>query len=149
MVSLWHFALANSWETADLEKWGDTGIERAARWNGKPGRMVKALRDSGFLDGSIIHDWMEAAGKLVHERLRKREERSKTVKIVSRTVRPTSRTVRPLGRKVDTTVPYSTVQDSTVQNRTGPDSKTSYKVSVVPSVGPKISVGATTTKSSN
>jgi len=76
--SLWHFVLRNAWRDADLEQWGDRGIEKAARWRGEPGKMVSALRDSEFLDGFVVHDWMDRAGRLVADRLRKEGARRKT-----------------------------------------------------------------------
>lgn len=67
--ALFHFALDNSWRVGDLTNWGDSGIERAAKWRRKPGALVSALRESGFLDGSIIHGWSERAGVLIKKRV--------------------------------------------------------------------------------
>lgn len=75
LQSLWHFVLRNAWRDADLEPWGDSGIEQAARWRGRSGAFVKAMRDVGYLDGAIAHGWLERAGRLVYDRFRKEEER--------------------------------------------------------------------------
>lgn len=67
--ALFHFALDNSWRAGDLSKWGDAGIERAAKWRRKPGAMVSALRESTFLEGSTIKGWSERAGLLIKKRV--------------------------------------------------------------------------------
>src|SRR4051812_39895287 len=69
LVSLWLFTLRSAWRDADLSKWGDAGIERAAGWYGEPGKFVHAVRECGFLDGGVVHGWMERAGDLVWKRL--------------------------------------------------------------------------------
>ena len=101
LTSLWHFVLRNAWRDADLSPWGDDGIEAAARWGGKRGKMLKALRDCGFIDGNICHGWIERAGKLVYDRLYN-EERRKTA--LER-------------RKAEATVPYPTVPNRTLPNQ--------------------------------
>lgn len=67
--ALFHFALDNSWRAGDLSKWGDAGIERAAKWRRKPGALVSALRESTFLEGSTIKGWSERAGLLIKKRV--------------------------------------------------------------------------------
>ena len=71
------FCFDNAWRDASLERWNDAGIEEACRWNGKEGKMSKALRNAGFLDGFIVHGWLENAGKLVNDRLRIEAKRNK------------------------------------------------------------------------
>lgn len=83
LTSLWHFVLRNAWSDANLEPWGDVGIEMACRWDGKPGEMVKALRAVNFLDDSQVHGWLERAGTLVYDRLRKRKSREDSVRGLS------------------------------------------------------------------
>jgi len=106
-MSLWHFVLRNAWETADLEPWGDDGIEHAARWGGQPGAFVAALRDAGYLDGSVAHGWMNRAGSLVMDRLRKKTERSKKVRGLSGESPGTPEATVPYR-----TVPYPTLPTS-------------------------------------
>lgn len=87
MVLLWSFTTEHAWKDADLAPWGDEGIEQAAGWKGQPGAFVAALRECGrekdggrgpgFLDGSIVHDWLELAGKLVTDRIAKIKKRRK------------------------------------------------------------------------
>lgn len=70
LFSLWHFVLRNAWRDANLEPWGDEGIERASRWDGEKGVFVAALRECGFLDGFVVHGWQKRAGRLVQDRRR-------------------------------------------------------------------------------
>lgn len=78
--ALWHFTLRSAWsKSADLTPWGEAGIERAMKWRRKPGALVAALRESGFLDGFTPHGWMERAGSLVKKRLGREDERRKEV----------------------------------------------------------------------
>lgn len=100
LTSLWHFVLRNAWRDANLEKWGDQGIERAARWDGEPGVFVKALREAGYLDGSVAHDWLERAGKLVNDRLYNDQRKKYAV----------------IRRKSDATLPNPTLPNPTQPN---------------------------------
>lgn len=106
MASLWHFVLRNAWRDANLEPWGDRGIERAARWIGEPGVFVKAARDSGIIDGFVVHGWAERAGRLVGERLKNDTLRKSYVK--------RKKTVS----KHEATLPNPTVPNPTVPNPT-------------------------------
>lgn len=83
LTSLWHFTLRNAWKNADLADWGDATIERKARWEGKPGVFVDALRKSGFLDKSKIHGWLERAGRLVIDRLKNERKREQAVERIN------------------------------------------------------------------
>ena len=107
--ALWHFTLRNSWRTASLKKWGDRGIERASRWHGKPGIFVKALRRSGWLDGFVPHGWLEKAGRLVEDRLRKEQKRVQEQRRTSPGT--TADGSGTNGGQVSPTVPYRTGQD--------------------------------------
>ncbi len=104
LASLWHFTLRNAWRDADLAPWGEKGIERGARWVGDPGKFVAAARECGFLDGTIVHGWMDRAGKLVQDRLYN-EQRRKNV---------------DLRRKADATVHNPTVHNPTVPTDIAP-----------------------------
>ncbi len=46
-------------------------IEKMCRWAGEPGKFVKALEKSGFIDsteyGKVVHDWWEINGHQVRE----------------------------------------------------------------------------------
>ena len=110
LISLWHFVLRNAWRDANLEAWGEDGIEKAARWYGKKGEFIKETRNCGIIDGFFSHGWMERAGRLVYDRLRKEAERAGTVHKLSRTKSGLS---------------MATVPNSTVPNRTEEKNTTS------------------------
>lgn len=111
MHSLWHFVLRNSWKSADLSGWGDEGIEKAARWDGVQGDFVTALRETRLLDGCVVHGWLERAGRLVYDRIRKQKQRKSVIKNVHKLS-----TISPGQSKA--TVPYPTVPNSTQPNST-------------------------------
>jgi hypothetical protein len=81
--ALWHFTLRNAWRDANLEPWGDVGIERAAKWRRAPGTFVRALREAGLLNGFIPHGWLERAGDLVKKRLDRESARREKLASVS------------------------------------------------------------------
>ena len=109
---LWHFVLRNAWKDADLEPWGDLGIERACKWHGEAGKLVAAMRNCGskgghgFMVGFVAYGWQERAGRLVYDRLRKEGERLSAAKR------------RKNGGKSKATVPYPTVPNRTKPNTT-------------------------------
>jgi hypothetical protein len=75
LMSLWHFVLRNAWHDADLEPWGELGAERAAKWTGEQGLFIKSIRSAGYIDGFVVHGWIERAGKLVTDRIYNEERR--------------------------------------------------------------------------
>lgn len=97
LMSLWHFVLRNAWHDANLEPWGDLGVEHAAKWRGEPMLFIKAIRSAGYLDGYVVHGWIERAGKLVTDRIYN-EERRKNAN---------------LRRKTVATLPYPTLPNPT------------------------------------
>lgn len=99
---LWWWAVDNR-ETGDLAGLFDRDIAAACDWSGDPKKLIKALKNTGWItQDDQLKDWLDYAGRLVTDRLRKRAER-----ILSKTC---PRTV------LDET-------PSTVQDRTVPDSK--------------------------
>ena len=109
LQSLWHFVLRNAWRDANLEPWGDAGIERAARWMRSAGALTSALREVGYLDGYYAHGWLERAGRLVYDRSRKENSRKSAVKR------------RTNGGQSKATLPYPTLP-----NRTQPTDLAAY-----------------------
>lgn len=87
VVSLWCFTERNAWRDGDLEKWGELGISRAARWSGAPGLLIKALSEAGFLDGFIVHEWTEHQSQLIYDR--ERWQKPTTREPLEKRVRPT------------------------------------------------------------
>lgn len=68
LLFLWLFTVRNAWRDGDLSKWGDNAIERGAGWQGGKGVLVDALRSSGWLDGSEVHDWQDVAGVFIKQK---------------------------------------------------------------------------------
>ena len=59
--ALWHVALEQA-EDGDLSRWSDEEIAEAADYPGDAPQCVKLLQDHGWLDGKLIHDWVDYAG---------------------------------------------------------------------------------------
>lgn len=70
LTVLWHAALEQA-EDGDLTNWGDNFIAAAAQWDGDGDKFCKALRDNKWLDGHLIHDWWDYAGKFLTIKYRK------------------------------------------------------------------------------
>ncbi|HOX22260.1 MAG TPA: hypothetical protein PLL10_02255 [Elusimicrobiales bacterium] len=64
---LWYAALEKQ-EDGDLSCWPDEVIAHNAYWNGNPADFVVALRECGWLDGRLIHDWLDYAGRFLEGR---------------------------------------------------------------------------------
>lgn len=67
--ALWHTALEQA-EDGDLSSWDDAFIAAAASWEGDPTLFCKALRAYGWVDGHIIHDWLDYAGRYLESKYR-------------------------------------------------------------------------------
>lgn len=70
---LWHFA-AEFAPRGDVGRYDDLRIEAALDWHGKPGRLVSALIESGWIDRHsecrlCVHDWADHADDAVRKRL--------------------------------------------------------------------------------
>lgn len=57
----WHTVLEQQ-EDGDLSKWSDQLIARAAMWEGDATEFVARLRERGWLDGHLVHDWIDYVG---------------------------------------------------------------------------------------
>jgi hypothetical protein len=51
-----------SQEDGDLSRWSDEMIAEAADYAGEASQFVQLLRTHRFLDGALIHDWLDYAG---------------------------------------------------------------------------------------
>lgn len=60
--ALWHCALEQQ-EDGDLSEWPDSMIAQAAAYTGDPFHFVKCLQARKWLDGKMLHDWLEYAGR--------------------------------------------------------------------------------------
>lgn len=58
---LWHAVLEQQ-EDGDLAQWPDSVIAHMAMWKGDGSEFVTRLREFGWLDGSLIHDWIDYTG---------------------------------------------------------------------------------------
>lgn len=58
---LWHTILEQQ-EDGDLTEWPDDMIEEAAMWEGHPGELLMSLRARGWIDGHLVHDWLDYTG---------------------------------------------------------------------------------------
>lgn len=66
---LWHSALEQQ-EDGDLTRWPDAFTAHAASFKGDPAAWVEALRTAGWLDGSVLHDWLDYAGRFLESKYR-------------------------------------------------------------------------------
>lgn len=88
LLFLWLFTVRNAWKDGDLSKWGDKAIERGSGWQGEPGVLIAALRSTGWLDGSQIHDWHDVAGGYVKQRESNEKQHLKKKESIQPTVGP-------------------------------------------------------------
>lgn len=58
---LWHTILEQQ-EDGDLSAWPESLIAQAAGWKGDAAHFVSALRQAGWLDDHLVHDWIEYTG---------------------------------------------------------------------------------------
>jgi hypothetical protein len=74
----WHWVLEFA-EDGSLAGFTAEDIADAAYWEGNPQQFVEALIAAGFLDDRggylAVHDWLDYAGRLLHDRQRKRSAR--------------------------------------------------------------------------
>jgi hypothetical protein len=59
--ALWHTVLEQQ-EDGDLSRWSNYLIAQSALWDGEPDEFVTRLRERGWLDGSLVHDWIDYVG---------------------------------------------------------------------------------------
>lgn len=59
---LWHAALEQA-EDGDLTRWSDEFIAESADFPGDAPQFVRLLQDHKWLDGKLLHDWPDYAGK--------------------------------------------------------------------------------------
>lgn len=74
----WHAVLEQQ-EDGDLSQWSDAVIAHAAMWKGDATIFVAALRQFGWIDGVLVHDWLDYVG----EYLTKKYHSSNPQKLVS------------------------------------------------------------------
>ena len=67
--ALWHSALEQQ-EDGDLSEWSDETIASLASYQGDALKFVAALQRRGWLDGKLLHDWLDYAGKYLTAKYR-------------------------------------------------------------------------------
>jgi hypothetical protein len=67
--ALWHAALEQS-EDGDLSQWSDGLIAELSDYPGDAPQYVRLLQKYGFLDGRILHDWLDYAGRYLEAKYR-------------------------------------------------------------------------------
>lgn len=134
--ALWHFTLRNAWRDQNLEPWGDSGVERAARWRGQAGALVAALREARFLDGYVVHGWAERAGRLVNDRIRK--EKSRKCSRIKSSGGQVADKLRTSGGQSGATVPYPTQPYPTEQKQSPPGGEAPAKDAGPPPGSPAV-----------
>ncbi len=78
--ALWHVALEQA-EDGDLSHWTDEFIADSACYSGDPQEFVRLLQKHKWLDGRIIHDWLDYAGRYLEAKYRtSNPERLKAIK---------------------------------------------------------------------
>jgi hypothetical protein len=60
--ALWHTALEQQ-EDGDLSSWSDDMIAEASAFPGDSAQYVRLLQEHKWLDGKLIHDWLDYAGR--------------------------------------------------------------------------------------
>ena len=67
--ALWHAAMEQQ-EDGDLSSWTDEIIAEYAQFQGDAPQFVSLLQKYRWLDGKLIHDWLEYAGKYLESKYR-------------------------------------------------------------------------------
>lgn len=62
LTVFWHAVLEQQ-EDGDLSDWSLLTIESLACWKGESLKFVQALQQHGWLDGHLVHDWLDYTGK--------------------------------------------------------------------------------------
>ncbi len=77
LLDLWVNTFIVAWADGDLSKWKGEDIEEMIAWKGKPGALIKGLREVGFIeagDGLKIAGWLKHQKRALRDRLRYYEE---------------------------------------------------------------------------
>jgi len=67
--ALWHAVLEQQ-EDGDLSSWDDDLISDLSAYQGDAPQYVSLLQKHGWLDGKLIHDWMDYAGRYLETKYR-------------------------------------------------------------------------------
>lgn len=67
--ALWHDALEQQ-EDGDFSSWTDELIAESSQYQGDAPQYVRLLQKHGWLDGKLIHDWLDYAGRYLEAKYR-------------------------------------------------------------------------------
>jgi hypothetical protein len=67
--ALWHAALEQQ-EDGDLSSWSDELIAEMSAFDGDAPQYVSLLQTHGWLDGKVLHDWLNYTGKYLTAKYR-------------------------------------------------------------------------------
>lgn len=76
---LWHAALEQQ-ENGDLTKWSDELIAELAGYQANAPQFVRLLQEFGWLDGKVIHDWWDYAGRFLQVKYKNYPEKWQNIK---------------------------------------------------------------------
>jgi hypothetical protein len=82
LICLWSWASTYA-QDGDLTRFTNQDIADAAGWEGDAGELVKAMKDSGFLDGRVIHNWMHYSGAYFHDKASGKNRNKKSLQNAS------------------------------------------------------------------
>lgn len=68
LIDLFAQTYMNVWQTGDWDGWEPGDVEFSLGWNGESGLLLKALRDCGWLDGTVVHDWTTTQARQIARR---------------------------------------------------------------------------------
>lgn len=77
--ALWHAAMEQQ-EDGILSSWSDDFIAESSMYSGDVPQYVRLLQEHGWLDGKVIHDWLDYAGEFLTKKY-KTSNRARLVEI--------------------------------------------------------------------
>lgn len=121
--ALWHAAMEQA-EDGDLSSWSDEFIAESAGFQGDVTQFVSLLQLHGWLDGKILHDWLDYAGRFLRGKYSTRG-REKLVEIWAKhgRVYGNADNLPTQSRQVADKLPTPTIPNLTVPNQTKPKEK--------------------------
>lgn len=114
--ALWHAALEQK-EDGDLSAWSDEFIAEMSNYSGDAPQFVRLLQEHRWLDGKLIHDWLDYAGRYLTSKYRiSNPKKLKEIYRKHKSVfRQTKDSLKPDQRQP--TLPYLTLPDQPNQNK--------------------------------
>jgi len=116
--ALWH-AILEQQEDGNLAEWPDEMIASAAAFKGDPHLFVTELQSKKWLDGKIVHDWLDYAGRYLTNKYRTANPRRlKAILRLHRVRLKSDSSLSKVRPKSDNhTLPNHTLPNHTLQNQ--------------------------------